>query len=265
MADGTVNAQVTDSVTQAYVGVVGAAPSESAGLLDTLMAETIGMAMYNAVTTQHNAQMVSTASVTAACARMLKTPFAAPPVMVSPKPIVLAVTPAPVPMTADMQTLTVNGSGFKPNLSVTVIGPGNVVLTTLNGSVPITNASATSFSMTTDVFTAEGTYNLQVTNADGGASALFSITVESQAPTLTSITSASGSTTVYTVVGTGLQPGLTVKVGNAAGVAVTGVTLSALTATGFTITLGTAPAAGAYSLTATNPDGQAATELFVVA
>lgn len=45
------------------------------GLLDTVMAETLGMSLHNAVMTQQNAQMSATAAVTATCAKMLQMPL----------------------------------------------------------------------------------------------------------------------------------------------------------------------------------------------
>ena len=50
--------------------------SPSQSLLDTVMAETVGMAMHHAVTAQNNARMVTSAAVTATCARLINTPTA---------------------------------------------------------------------------------------------------------------------------------------------------------------------------------------------
>ncbi len=69
---GTVNDQITDAVTQGIAAVLGHAPAESSAMLDAVMAETLGMSMHNAVTAQHNMQMVSAASVTATCARIIQ-------------------------------------------------------------------------------------------------------------------------------------------------------------------------------------------------
>ncbi|MBT0569620.1 RebB family R body protein [Curvibacter sp. CHRR-16] len=76
--EGTVNSQVIDSVTNVATLMTAQAPSQAFAMLDTVMVETMGMAMYNAVNRQQNAGMVSTAAVTAACARILNT-FAAIP------------------------------------------------------------------------------------------------------------------------------------------------------------------------------------------
>ncbi|MCW8875427.1 MAG: RebB family R body protein [Kangiellaceae bacterium] len=71
--DGTVNDLVTDSVSQLNSMLIGATPPESIGLLDIASSETIGMAMYNAVSAQQNSQISSSAAVTSACAKMLST------------------------------------------------------------------------------------------------------------------------------------------------------------------------------------------------
>lgn len=49
----------------------GAANSQAMAILNNVMAETIGMSMHNAVSTQHNAQMLNSAATTSTCARIL--------------------------------------------------------------------------------------------------------------------------------------------------------------------------------------------------
>ena len=86
--EGTVNSQVTDSVTQVDTLMLGNSGSEAMSLLDLVSAETIGMSMHNAVSSQHNSQMSASAAVTASCAKMLS---------VSPPPI-----PTPIPEKSDI-------------------------------------------------------------------------------------------------------------------------------------------------------------------
>jgi len=69
--DSSVNDQVTDSVTQNISLLTGSAASQGVGMVDVVSAETIGMFMHNAITSQQNSQLTSNASVTATCARML--------------------------------------------------------------------------------------------------------------------------------------------------------------------------------------------------
>lgn len=58
--------------------VSGPMTEQSTGIVDTIFAETLGLGMHNAVSSQLNSQMTTSASVTSACARLLKTPYAAP-------------------------------------------------------------------------------------------------------------------------------------------------------------------------------------------
>jgi len=69
------------------------------------MTETLSMSMHNAITTQHNAQLVNTAATTSTCARILSA-FAKPqpplqPVVVSDPPMPLAPM---LPVVANPQT-----------------------------------------------------------------------------------------------------------------------------------------------------------------
>jgi len=87
--NSTVNSQITDSISQVVTLLTGQAPSQSFGMMDAVMLETLGMAMHNAVTRQQYAHMTSTAAVTAACAKMLQAPFPiAPPPPPAPPPAV---------------------------------------------------------------------------------------------------------------------------------------------------------------------------------
>jgi hypothetical protein len=88
MDDSTVNSQITDSVSQSSAATIGQAAAESFAILDVVMAETLGMGMHNAVSAQHGMQLVSSAAVTATCARMLGAE--GPTVVVSP-----STSPAP--------------------------------------------------------------------------------------------------------------------------------------------------------------------------
>lgn len=62
-----VNSQITDSVTQSNVSVLGEAPAVAMGALYQTAAAAAGQAIQNAVTNQHNlnilAEAVTTASV----------------------------------------------------------------------------------------------------------------------------------------------------------------------------------------------------------
>lgn len=55
---------------------LGVSPSQSLAMLGAVMAQTLGMAMYNAVSAQHNAITVRGAAITMACAGILSLPIA---------------------------------------------------------------------------------------------------------------------------------------------------------------------------------------------
>lgn len=71
MPEHYVNDQIVESVADVVTLNIGEAPSQSSAMLDVVMAETIGMSMYNAVSRQQSSSTVSSAAVTAACAKML--------------------------------------------------------------------------------------------------------------------------------------------------------------------------------------------------
>ncbi|QCI68001.1 RebB family R body protein [Phreatobacter stygius] len=99
--EGTVNSRVVDSVASVVTLLSGQSPSQAFGMLDAVMVETLGMAMHNAVGRQQGGGMVSSAAVTAACAKMLQTPFPiapAPTPPVPPDPPVVNPLPGPPPV-----------------------------------------------------------------------------------------------------------------------------------------------------------------------
>lgn len=93
---GSVNGQILDSVADTVTIAAGLAPSQSYAMLDTVMVETLGMAMYNAVSRQQGGSMVGSAAVTAACAKMLGTSISASPKPPAPPTIQPLPTP-PIP------------------------------------------------------------------------------------------------------------------------------------------------------------------------
>jgi hypothetical protein len=98
---GTVNSQIIDSVADVVTLNDGIAPSTAFGMLDTVMTETLGMAMYNAVSRQQGSSMIGSAATTAVCAKMLATPFVTE-VIVTPPP---APAPPPPPPPSGVQPL----------------------------------------------------------------------------------------------------------------------------------------------------------------
>jgi hypothetical protein len=61
-----VNSQITDSVTQTNVSVLGNAPATALGALYQTMGQAAGMAAQNAVTAQQQSQTISVAATTMA-------------------------------------------------------------------------------------------------------------------------------------------------------------------------------------------------------
>lgn len=67
MADNIVFSSVADLQKL----IRGSSNSQSTAMLNSVMADTIGMTMYNAVSTQHNAQILNSAATTSTCAKIL--------------------------------------------------------------------------------------------------------------------------------------------------------------------------------------------------
>jgi uncharacterized coiled-coil protein SlyX len=89
---GTVNSQVLDAAANILALSTGQSPAQAFGMLDAVLLETLGMAMYNAVNRQHSASMVNAAAVTRVCAKMLGVPLDLGPAPPAPPP-----SPAPSP------------------------------------------------------------------------------------------------------------------------------------------------------------------------
>ena len=88
-ANALVNGQITDSMNQVLTTLLGQSTAYSFGLIDTVMSDTLGMTMHNAVTAQQNQQIIANAALSAACAQMLKAKatVSAPPVNVTSNPV----------------------------------------------------------------------------------------------------------------------------------------------------------------------------------
>lgn len=78
MAEHAINTQIIDAVGETGLDVAGHAPQLSHAYLDTLMAETTGLMMNQAVMSQQSAQTAGNASLTAACAKILRVPLGKP-------------------------------------------------------------------------------------------------------------------------------------------------------------------------------------------
>ncbi|MFM2480554.1 RebB family R body protein [Celerinatantimonas sp. YJH-8] len=58
-----------------YYSTLQAFSTQPTTLLETTLSDTLGLSMHNAITNQQQSQMTTSASVTNACARLLKTPM----------------------------------------------------------------------------------------------------------------------------------------------------------------------------------------------
>ena len=74
MTSHATNSQIVDSVCETELEVLGHSPKLAMAYLDTLMAETTGLMMNQAVVSQQNAQTAGNASLTATCAKILRVP-----------------------------------------------------------------------------------------------------------------------------------------------------------------------------------------------
>ncbi len=114
------NSQITDSVRLAQLFTVESSPLQTLSMLNTVMAETLGMGMHNAISAQQNSQMVSAAASTSTCARLLAVqPRNAPP----PPPPAPPAPPAPT----QPFTLTVVGGTVTEGASTGSYTPGTPV------------------------------------------------------------------------------------------------------------------------------------------
>jgi hypothetical protein len=71
MAD-EVNSQITDSVTQTNVKVVGEAPAQAMGLVYQSMAHSVSLSMQNAMQAQAGLQTINNAVTSSACRMILE-------------------------------------------------------------------------------------------------------------------------------------------------------------------------------------------------
>jgi pimeloyl-ACP methyl ester carboxylesterase len=178
-----------------------------------------------------------------------------PPVQ---NPSVSSISPASPMSNAADQDVTVFGSNFLPNLTVSVTFPSGGGAT-LSGT-QIQSVTPTSFVMRITLG-APGAWVIRVNNPDGGRSTAFNFNVGTvvQQPAITSInpTVPAASTTDQdiTVVGSNFQPNLTVRATFPGGAAtLSGAQILNVTPTSFVLRI-TFGAAGSWAIRVTNPDG----------
>ncbi|MGC2182388.1 MAG: IPT/TIG domain-containing protein, partial [Terriglobales bacterium] len=169
-------------------------------------------------------------------------------VVINPAPTVTSISPTSG-TTSGGTAVNISGTGFLSGATVSVGG------TTATG---VTVVNSTTITATTAAHAA-GAVSVVVTNTDGKSGTLttgYTYVVINPAPTVTSISPASGTTaggTAVSITGTGFLAGAMVKLGGTAASGVTVVNSTTISATA------PAHAAGAVSVIVTNTDSQSGT------
>jgi len=140
-----VNPQIVDALRQVTLKVIAESGAQSLAMMHAVATETSGMSMHNAVAAQRQMQMLSAASVTATCAKMLSSqsiplaktpPTPPPPEPVKPLPVninnpfqapprvptteMFFPTPVPIPpapVSSLLATLTLTNATLVPSFS----------------------------------------------------------------------------------------------------------------------------------------------------
>jgi hypothetical protein len=191
-------------------------------------------------------------------------------------PVVSSVTPAPIVASASAQVLTISGTGFAPGLTVEVTSQGNTA--TFTGAT-VQGQRATTFEISA-VLPQPGTATLVVRNTDGGVSDPFSLTVvagQAPAPTPAPMPAAvidradpetaTRSTVAQSISLSGSQfaAGLAVTLTDPTGTVrvIAANALEAVTPTSVRF-LAVLDVSGDYTVTVTNPKGQASNTVTIV-
>lgn len=99
-----------------------------------------------------------------------------------------AISPSPVPLSANPQTVTFTGTGFQTGLILKLEAPGSTVVTTVP-SANVTVISSTQFTAQITVGTTAGTWSAIVSDTNGDNSNIFTFLASGTGPTGPTITS----------------------------------------------------------------------------
>jgi uncharacterized protein (TIGR03437 family) len=123
---------------------------------------------------------------------------ASPPVnliVAAPAVSITSISPSPVPLSANPQTVTFNGTGFESGLTLRLQSPPPASLVSTVSGSNITFLSATQFTAQITVGTTAGSWGALVLNQDGSQSSVFTFaasgTISPTAPTITGIVTTS--------------------------------------------------------------------------
>ncbi len=165
-------------------------------------------------------------------------------------------------------TVTVNGTKFAADPTVTLEKTGQAPIT----MAPVTSVTATAITGTFDLTNAApGTYDVRVTNADGGSvvkAGAYSVAVGS--PTVTSsnpdFVTQNDSSEVLHITGTQFAPGMTVTIPDAGGVTIKDTKRLSNTTADITVAIADNARLGSRDIKVTNTDGNfgTCTSCFVV-
>ena len=176
-------------------------------------------------------------------------------------PVITGVSPNPVTGSNSAQTVTINGTGFVNKPTVFVTWTGNSATIAATG---VTFLSSTQLQMSIVTQANADNWTVRVTNPNGQASNTFGFQVVAPvvAPVITGVSpnpvTGSNSAQTVTINGTGFVNKPTVFVtwtGNSATIAATGVTF--LSSTQLQMSIVTQTNADNWTVTVTNPNGQA--------
>ncbi len=181
-----------------------------------------------------------------------------------PAPTVTSITPATGANTGTVSITSLAGTNFQSGAAVKLTRTGYTDITATAVSVVSSTRITCTFDLTGK---AAGTWNVVVTNSDGQSgtkTGAFTIT-GSTAPTVTSITPATGANTgtvsITSLAGTNFQSGAAVKLTRTGYSDIAATAVSVVSSTRITCTLDlTGKAAGAWDVVVTNSDGQTGTK-----
>lgn len=228
--DGTVMSGTT---------IVGTVPSESA--LDTSTLGSLSFKVDAYDNAGHHTTTIHTFNVVAA-------PFQ-----------VTSVTPSSVGRGVNLTTLTVLGSAFTNGSTIAILG-GNGY--SIIGGTTFVDPTHLTINVSVGTNATLGAHDVRVTRPSGGGSATcagcFTINPKPTITTVVPSSASQGATKDVLISGTGLAPGALVSFGGS------GITVNSVSGSGTALTVNLSidagAAAGARTLTVTNPDGGSATK-----
>jgi hypothetical protein len=182
-------------------------------------------------------------------------------VTAAPPPAISSLSPNPMSGSAQMQTLTINGSGFQAGLKVTLTTGST---TNVYVGTSIASITATQIKVNVSVGAAAHTWAVEVVNSNNAASSPVNLTVTAAAPppVISSLSpnpmTGSASAQTLTIAGTGFQSGVIVLMeptNASSATEYSGAPVTA-TATQLKVQVNVGSTQRSWYLQLVNPDGQ---------